>query len=128
MKHLVLLVMRQDHKLEDWMTQTLENRQELLKARGYSVATLKDDKKADKKKKDEKEDKKEEKKEVTLKLPKPKDDARAKWITHCNRNVLKDSMVSTASLEEETIKTFAMRPALEWAMLKLHGDETSLAT
>ncbi|CAE7585796.1 unnamed protein product [Symbiodinium sp. CCMP2456] len=129
MKHLVLLVMRREHQLDDWMKQTLENRQELLKARGYSVASLKDDKKADKKGKKDKKDEPEEKKEVkevTLKLPKPKDDARAKWITHCNRNVLKDSMVSSADLEEESIKTFAMRPALEWALLKLHDTDTSL--
>ncbi|CAE7776256.1 unnamed protein product [Symbiodinium sp. CCMP2592] len=35
-------------------------------------------------------------------------------------------MVSSADLEEESIKTFAMRPALEWALLKLHDDDTSL--
>ncbi|CAL1159228.1 unnamed protein product [Cladocopium goreaui] len=67
---------------------------------------------------------KEEKEEVTLKLPKPTDDARAKWIVHCNRNVLKDSMVSSASFEECSIKTYAMRPALEWALINLHGDSS----
>ena len=61
--------------------------QELLKARGYVIQKalgapkLRDSKDE---KKDAKKDAKEEKKkeaveEVTLKLPKPKDDARAKW-------------------------------------------------
>ena len=29
-------------------------------------------------------------------------------------------------IQEESIKTFAMRPALEWALLKLHDSDTSL--
>jgi hypothetical protein len=45
-------------------------------------------------------------------------------IVHCNRNVLKDSMVSSASFEECSIKTYAMRPALEWALINLHGDSS----
>ena len=29
--------------------------------------------------------------------------------------------------QEESIKTFAMRPALEWAVLKLHDSDATLA-
>ncbi|CAJ1357241.1 unnamed protein product [Effrenium voratum] len=119
MRRLVGTIQERRHELPAWMKHCLENRQELLKARGYKISEKDDGKKKDK---DKNEKAKEVKDEVTLKVPKPTDDARAKWIVHCNRNVLKDSMVSSASLEECNTKTYATRPALEWALLNLHGD------
>merc|ERR1711920_1121180 len=102
MKRLIQRVSHESHKLEEWMERTIENRKTLLEARGINNEDPQ--KKAD------------EKKDISLKLPKPKVEAKAQWIIHCNKNVLKDTMCCSSPLAESSLKTFAIRPALEWAM------------
>ena len=104
------MVMDHNDDLEPWITLCLENRKELLEARGKggsgpgAAAEQR----------------------ITPKVSETPSSPLASWVVHTNKNALRESMLE-ADFEDQMgqLKTLAQRPAIEWA-LKLYYMSASL--